>query len=72
MVIGLWLYFENTKFKMIAELLVSGMAKSLNLLVNLAFSEGLNGTFKANGWKEKPINFWIWFDFGLKQEEHTN
>jgi hypothetical protein len=42
---------------MIVELLASGMVKNLNLLVDYAFGEGLNGIFKTNWREEKPIIF---------------
>ena len=53
---------------MIVERLALGMAKNLNLSVDFAYGEGLNDTFKANGSEEKPIIFWLWFDFGFNEE----
>ena len=38
---------------MIVERFALGMAKNLNLSVDIAFSEGLNGTFKTNGREER-------------------
>ena len=42
---------------MIVERFALGIAKSLNLLGEFAFSEGSKGTFKTNRREEKPINF---------------
>jgi hypothetical protein len=44
---------------MIVERLALGMAKNLNLSVDFAFGEGLNGAFETNGREEKPIIFWL-------------
>ena len=44
---------------MIVERFALGTAKNLNLSVDFALGKGLNGTFKTNGIKEKPIVFWL-------------
>ena len=53
---------------MIVERLALGIAKNLNLLTYFAFGDVLNGAFETNGRKEKPIIFWLWFDFGFEEE----
>ena len=44
---------------MIVERLALGMVKNLNLSVDFAFSEGLNGAFKTNGRIENPNAIWL-------------
>ena len=56
-VIGLGLYYEDLIFKMIVERFSKEMAKTMNLSVDFALAESLNGTFKTNGREEKPIIF---------------
>ena len=48
-VIGLGLYNEDSKFEMIVEHLVKGTVKNLNLSVDFALVDSLNGTFKTTG-----------------------
>ena len=53
---------------MIVERFGLEIVKTFNLFDDFAFGEGLNGTFGTNGKEEKPICFWIGFDFGLDEK----
>ena len=54
-VIGLGLYYEDLIFKMIVERFSKEMAKTMNLSVDFALAESLNGTFKTNGREKNPL-----------------
>jgi hypothetical protein len=56
LVIGIRLYKVDSIFKMIVERFALGTAKNLNLSEDFAFGEGVNGTFKTAGRKEKPFS----------------